>query len=193
MGRIISNAIRKLDKLQGIRAGVVSNWDSYQFRISPTCPPSTSITFRGGYVWKPPASVGSYGWHIPSYTVDLADGDKTGRSTVSFTTPYAYVEYTILLRVADGLAPHEEWPETAPDLSIRLLGSSGEHATAKDAEDAMIAREKSAGQYYGIPVVGIIFRNNGNIVEYNQFMPIDKINRGRSYLFYNCATGWFTV
>lgn len=188
-----ASRLGRLGAIQARKAGSVQNRDAYQFRISTTCPPSTRVTFRGGCVWQPPSAVGSYGWFIPSYEIDLTDGDKTGRGAVMFTIPYGYREWTIVLRTTLGLAPHEEWPEIVPDDAVWLLGNTGEHATAEAAELAMIERERSGGQDYGIPVVGVIMRNNGNTTAPNQFLPVDPINRGRSYLFYNCAQGWYTV
>ena len=72
---IVVESLDRLEAVQARSSGTLQNWDLDQFRIAPTCPPTTRIVFRGGLVWRPPTAIGSYGWFIPSYEVDLADGE----------------------------------------------------------------------------------------------------------------------
>ena len=191
---IVSNQIKRLDKEQQRRAGSVQNRDMYEFTISPTCPPSTSIIFRGGLIWRTAAGTNSYGWYIPSYEVDLTDPYITYSSSVC---PNAYWYYAVNIvpntYYLPGLTAKEEWPETAPERSIYFREVSEWVETAATAENNVLRNERSSGQFYGPCTTSVILRNNGNTVDINQYMPIDPVNRGRSYLFMNITPGWHTV
>ncbi|HUW08330.1 MAG TPA: hypothetical protein VM537_01315, partial [Anaerolineae bacterium] len=71
----LDRQVRALEQGQQRRAGSVQG-DSDAFKLSATCPPSTSIMFRGGLAWRPAYSVYPGGLYIPSYAVDLTDPAK---------------------------------------------------------------------------------------------------------------------
>lgn len=199
---IVERRVGQLEREGRRQAGVARNIDNYQFAISPTCPPSTNINFRGGLAWFPSSYLNSYGYYIPSYTVDLTDSDKVSvrvdysNYTYTFTNPYWYVPCFIVLS-AYGLSSREEWPSTVPDDAIYLRGTIAtapymeEFETFREAEDELMAAgDIQAAENYGFVSSGLILRNNGNTTYENQYMEIDKVNRGRSYLYWNTKPGW---
>jgi hypothetical protein len=198
----LARQIHRLERGQRRRAGAVQNADNYQFTISPTCPPSTSIIFRGGLWWYPSSAFFGYGWYVPSYTVDLTDIDKVGVRlgfsgySYTFTNADWYVPAFITLDPY-GLRGYETWPDTVPDDALYLVGTitaapyMEEFATFREAEDAlMVTGVIQRASDFGLPTQGIILRNNGNTTDPNQWMAVDKVNRGRSYLFWEMKAGW---
>lgn len=192
--------IRELEKQQKRAASPTQAWDSYEFIVSPTCPPSTSIFFRGGMAWWSSQDTYGRGFYIPSYEVDLADSTKTSVRvaysgyTTTFTNAYWYVGFAIFLAAA-GLAAREEWPATVPNQSVYLSTDYTfpyyrEFETAAEAEEDLMDVNLQRGSDYGIPAGGVILRNNGVTGKENQYMPIDRVNRGRSYLFWRARNGW---
>jgi len=193
-------AIDRLEKQQARRVGTVQT-GAYAFRLSPTCPPSTSITFRGGLAWFPTSGIWSTGFYIPSYTVDLADPEKTSVRVSSSNYVYTFTNAHWYAPCVVGISqelwpPPDPWPDAVPDDAINLYGGIGspylqEFETAAEAETALgeiMAGEISA--FYGVAAGGLVLRNNGNTTEYNQYQPVDLINRGRSYLFGGKRYGW---
>lgn len=147
------------------------------FRIAVSCPPSTVIHMRGGQVWVDPDITGQQ-WYVEPASYDLADPNDTGHN-YTFTNPHYYRGYAVLLY----------WyanPGAVITYPIRLF-STGEYATAAEAENAVYPVWPDGrfrhDAYYGQPLGVVIIRNNGNTSSSNQFMPIDKVNRGRSYLW----------
>lgn len=190
MGRVLAGQqVRKLARLQDKRGGFVENADDYRFRIFPTCPPSTSIHFQGGLLWWPEYSIYPAGFFIPSYTVDLTDTDKV-TTPFKFTTPYWYVSALIGIDQYIWPIPEDGWPTSTPDDIVYWYRSSIEYETAEEAEVAAMELRGQVAIYYGHNMGGIILRNNGNTTEYNQFMVVDPINRGHSYLFGKKRYGW---
>lgn len=199
---VLDGQIRRLERQKRQDAGAVQNADTYQFVVSPTCPPSTSIVFRGGLWWYPSYYFFSYGYYVPSYTVDLTDVDKVSVRlnysgyTYTFTNAYWYVPCFITLDPY-GLRGYETWPDTVPDDALYLAGTitsspyMEEFATYREAEDELMATGViQSAENYGFPTCGAILRNNGNITDPNQWMPVDRVNRGRSYLYWDLRAGW---
>lgn len=206
-GRIyrgIDGELQRLERTQRQQAKAVQNPDTYQFAVSPTCPPSTSIIFRGGLTWWGPWAFWPAGYYIPGYTVDLTDSDKVSvrvnysNYTYTFTNPYWYAPCLVIITsyaTWPPPEPPETWPETAPDDILYLYGGIGspylqEFETAAEAEDVCRTIRGDTGSYYGIVAGGLILRNNGNTTDPNQYEAVDPINRGRSYLFGGKRYGW---
>jgi len=42
----------------------------------------------------------------------------------------------------------------------------------------------------GLPMAALVLRNNGNTTDPNQWMAIDRVNRGRSYLLWDYRQAW---
>jgi len=202
-GGMAGGQIRRLEQVQQQQAGTVQNADNYQFTVHPTCPPSTSIVFRGGLCWYPPAFAPAHGWFVNSYAADLADTDIVTTNTsfiyysYTFTNAYWYAGCVLVLTY--GLNPDTFGlkPATLPDLSITLAGTNSgladgfeEYATAAEAEDALAAMSVERANSVGLPMTALVLRNNGNTTDANQWMSIDRVNRGRSYLLWDYRQAW---
>ena len=184
----LSREVRGLELQRVQRAGAVENADQYRFLIAPTCPPSTSIRFQGGLLWWPMYSYYACPFFCPSYTVDLADTDKV---SVSFTFTHAYWYKATLIGVDQDIWPDVlSYPTVPPDDTIYLRGYTQEFETATEAEAYSRDLIGQQATFYSHNMGAIILRNNGNTVDYNQVMPIDPINRGRSYIFGKKRYGW---
>jgi len=192
----VDRRLTRLQRRQAQQAGIADYRDIPQFTISATCPPSTSVFMRGGLIWRTPVLVRSYGWYIPSYKLDLADPDITYTAfKPSADRAYWYRAFNIVPNCyyVPYLEPREDWPDTAPERSVYLRSVAAWKETTEEVENTILQNERSIGQNYGPATTSVVLRNNGNTTEYNQWMPIDPVNRGRSYLFMNVMTGWRTV
>ena len=141
----LDRQVRRLEQNQQRRAGSVET-DTYQFRLSPTCPPSTSIRFNSGLAWDPAYSGYPSGWFIPSYTVDLTDSAKVSVRrnasgyTYTFENPYWYAPCLVTIAgYPITWPPPEVWPEEPPDTILYLFGRRtspylDEYETAAEAE-----------------------------------------------------------
>ena len=190
-GGIAGEQVRRLERAQRQQAGAVQNADAYQFIVSPTCPPSTSVVFRGGLAWWAAWNAYPSGYYIPGYTVDLTDSDKAYPS-YTFTNAFWYSPRLVVMRSSSFWPPPEPpatWPTDAPDDTLYLYGT-GEFATVADAEVACRNMRGDTASQSGIVMGGLILRNNGNTTDPNQYQPIDRVNRGRSYLFGGKRYGW---
>ena len=72
----------------------------YEFRVSPTCPPSTSLYIRAGWVQRGPFFVAQEAVYFPSLTLDFSSPAQFGAATYTgnFTTAYAYLALLISYR-----------------------------------------------------------------------------------------------
>jgi hypothetical protein len=178
-------ANRRVAQLEqyGDRVGAYTE-PNYQwnFRIAPSCPPSTTIHMRGGRVWGDwGAGWSGQSWYVDSASYDLADISDSG-DAYWFTNPYYYLPFSVMLYLSG-------YPGATPPLYV--INGGTEYATGAEAEAAvypLISAVPSAfGPHagYGIPLAILIMRNNGNTTLVNQYMPVDRVNRGRSYIWRN--------
>jgi hypothetical protein len=154
----------------------------WNFRAAVSCPPSTIIHVRGGRVWgDPDSNWDGTSWYVPSASYDISDQDVIGYYYTFTGQAYWYKPLTILIR----------WSGKAGDAlpTPLYVDTSAAQPTAELAEEAAYP-DISTGHFDpdlfdGIPLAIFILRNNGNTTDRNQFMPIDRVNRGRSYLWRN--------
>jgi len=151
----------------------------WNFRVAVSCPPSTVIHMRGGQVWGDPKDWSGKSWYVESASYDLADEGETGYHYI-FTNAHWYKPLAVMLRYSGNPTALGTNPP------LRIV-TSGEWATAAEAEEAAYPTIATGRfdpyAWYGIPLGVFILRNSGNTTAYNQFMPIDRVNRGGSYLF----------
>lgn len=152
------------------QAGYVSDPEHWNFRIACTCPPSTSIVMRGGlmYEYIPDGD----GWFVEDDTIDLTDGVQIQDKKFTFTDAGNYLAYILTIEFYNRPTTNIYWP----------YGDDVEHTTAGAAEQALLDYGYSFWntQY---PLCGLILRNNGTLGTGYNILPIDRINRGRSYLW----------
>jgi len=194
INRKIHGLVRLNDRQSG--AGEIQQGPT-DFSLSCTCPPSTSVVFRGGLAWWDNASIWPTGFILPTYEVDLADTSKcsvgfnTSGQGYTFTNANWYLATVVVISDELWAIPdHPPFPDTVPDGAIELGIATDELETATEAEVRFRALRGDVAAQYGIVAGGIIIRNNGNTDIENQYMPIDPINRGRSYLFGARRAGW---
>ena len=177
---------------------------------TPTCPPSTALFVRGGLL----AASSDYTrndeyarqWTIPSQSYDLTDAEECITEIV-FTSADYYKAYLVLLSLAEGAYSNPD----ASDWKLRLRGTGSEFASSQEAEDDLVyyltqfgyednrpwPKVDQPGWITGDPpsarpLAGLIVKNNGTIGT-NNVLPIDRVNRGRSYLFMDVRPRWLSA
>jgi hypothetical protein len=202
------NRTRKVVQRRSGRA-VDPTW--YRLRASPSCPPSTTVRVRGGLVhnasfsewaWSGPFGNDPYAQNYRAYTVPDLSIDVNSyiryelgvypaltpiEESVVFDTPGYYKCYVMLLNF-----PLIAQEPTDSDWSCHFWGTGTELATASEAEAHMewdtMAESAPWGSwdtepgFHGFPLCGLILRNDGTAGA-NHALPVDHINRGRSYLW----------
>ena len=173
-----------------------------QFRVSPTCPPSTSLRIFGGQA-LPDLATGwnDYNVQIPALMVDLSNGTIIGSSNNHYNgVELSLIAPTPLCYWAVILSLHSEWiyfrefygDDPFDDFQYLYYGAQTAYTTVDEAEDWIDLLLNGSGvgedimqpyKWDRMPLYAIILRNNGNTTAPNQFLPIDAINRGRSYLY----------
>jgi len=198
----ITNLRKDLDKGKTQEAII----QDYDFMVSPTCPPSTSIYIREGKAWRDPYYWFVIGYNVqkPSITIDLTtERIVTPASSdvldLSFTNP-DYYKAIALCYNGDWIFYEQYGIEYVVDeCAFYFYGGETEHATAAGAEaeiDLMLngglcGGDNGEGLYYeyAFQLWSLILHNNGITGTPGQIMPIDKLNRGRSYLYRDLRPG----
>ena len=141
---------------------------------------------RGGYVTAGYFGVawGDY-WHraytIPDLSAELDDPTSVSID-VSFTTANWYKFFILCLKLPTVL----ENP-TANDWLFHLVETGDEFETPGEAEawfnsDTFRDTEPWDGQY-GYPLCGLVLKNDGTLGSGCPILPVDLVNRGRSYMW----------
>ena len=184
---IASFQILRLQKTKRKNAGFAPPTYDDILRVAPTCPPSQSVHVRGGRIYA------GYNWGAAAfddyeeraYTVPDLTADLTEAAAVSFVTAGYYQFFFLELKLP---AVVEE--PAAGDWSFYLHGTGDELATAGDAEQWMDSYdfqhsspwdEGALGLAY--PLCGVVLRSDGRTGVDGAFLPVDVVNRGRSYLW----------
>lgn len=183
-----------IDKSQQKNAGVAGREYLYALRVAPSCPPSKVLHVRGGrnYLGNN-YTVSSYdafeqrAYTIPDLTADLAD---TASVTVdiTFSTANHYQFFLLELRT-----PATAEQPSASDWSFHLHGTEDEFETAGEAEAWLhSATFQLSGPWQSIfgaevivayPLCGLVLKNDGVVGNGCNILPVDAINRGRSYIW----------
>ena len=153
-------------------------WDS--FRVSPRCPPDKTLWMRGGLIyWYFTVSgelESNRAWQLPSTTIDFADPASVGID-ITFTNSSWYKGYVVAVTM------HND--TTVP--TFYLYGSGVESETAVEAEQEFVTWQWYAVDHaiicQGYQLCAIILKNDGVVGPGCNILPIDSINRGRSYIF----------
>lgn len=181
----IQKRIEAMKRQQAKQASRSAGGEWYELKVSPTCPPSTSLFVRGGREFNA-ALVAAYNYRvytIPDKTVDLTDPDQAGID-IAFSNANWYQVYCLLMKL-----PAEPDQPTADDWQFLLWGDGVELETSGEAEAYMEipilvdSQPWYDGSLNGYPLCGIILRNNGTIGAGCPILPVDLVNRGRSYLW----------
>ena len=122
---------------------------------------------------------------VPDLTADVADTNSVYTDIV-FSSANYYQFFFLELRVpavAENPAPS--------DWSFYLHGTGDEFETAAEAEawlNSETFQESSPWEHIDVPTVsyplcGLVLRNDGTIGSGSHILPIDYVNRGRSYMW----------
>jgi hypothetical protein len=152
----------------------------YQFKVAPSCPPDKQIHMRGGLIYHDFAAgindTYGYAWQVPSQTIDLEDTARV-TSTIEYTQASYYLGFVVIMTM-----PIED----LDDVQFQLRSLNAESATAAEAEEQLRADLYTYDVnpwYYGYPLCGLILRNDGTLGAGCHILPIDLVNRGRSYIW----------
>jgi hypothetical protein len=149
-----------------------------QFRVTPTNPPSAVVNMRGGWLYLDGqhADVGQ-AQYISATVCDFAG--TIGNYTGIFTNANRYLGVILCLH-------NNAWTNTAP--IFWTISTAIERATAVEAEQDITAMFTGTTDVYStwMPLRAVILRNNGIISGSGAVLPIDGVNRGRSYLWRDC-------
>jgi len=184
---ILSNRIKALERQEVARDASVEEHLSDHFRVAVSCPPDARIHVRGGNVWEGNDwfTVGS-GYHIESFTMDFSDADTIENYDGSFANANYYIG-VIAIRAFYGLEDHQ------------VIGGGSEYATASAAEAYIEDTALLDGPWRGVddsgglPLVGLVLRNDGRTGVAGAVMPIDRVNRGRSYYWKDLRPRHYTM
>lgn len=162
--------LQVLEDKQARQSAYVSDPEHYQFRVAVSCPPDLRVHMRGGLMYD---IYDGDSWFIPSATIDLTGGVQVGNKDYTFTVAGNYLFYVLTLDC-----------DTRPDPPLFLpYGPDTEYTTTAEAEQALAAYNNPSIWNVLYPLCGLILRNNGVLGTGLNILPIDRINRGRSYLW----------
>jgi len=173
-----------LRKEQEKRKTTVSGASWHEFRIAVSCPPDKQLHMRGGLCYDAPhaadgTSTISRGWTVPSRTADFENESSVG-ADITFANANYYLGYMLGLQLPDDYNQPD-----AEDWNFALIGSGTEFANAADAEEDVLDYIENTFQAWddAMPLCGVILKNNGTTGNGSKILPIDRINRGRSYIW----------
>ena len=178
--------VRRLERQQERDAAhaMPSRW--YDFLVSPTCPPSKQLYIRGG-IPSPSPYWGTImtGTYIPAWTCDFENEDETQMDLV-FSSANYYLPI-ILCYYYDFLASYpfygQDYLDGGDPVFDNVIGT--EVATSIQAEEQIDAWMNGVTKWFRelLPLVGVVFKNNGQTAVSYAIEPVDSVNRGRSYLY----------
>lgn len=170
----LGQRLQTLERGNARQAVSVEEPQSMHFQVAVSCPPSTVLHIRGGNVWESSYWVGvGYGYYIAADTADFSDADTIEGYSGNFTN----ADYYIGVVFGRGFYG-EDW---------FCVGGDTEFATAAEAEadiedDALLnAPWRGYDLNGGLPLVGLVLRNDGRTGVDGAVLPIDRVNRSRSY------------
>lgn len=154
-------------------------WD--QLRMSVSCPPDTQIHIRSGFVQQGSYWVAQETIWFPALSVDFSDSAQFVNYTGNFTNADYYMP--VLLRYFDDYFTYVGGGAAA--VPINDYGGNPEYATATEAEQEADSWFDGTNAIYGgqLPLCVVILKNNGITGTDGQVLPIDAVNRGRSYFW----------
>jgi len=181
----------KLLTVEKKKGGYVPSNDWYELRVAPSCPPDKQIHMRGGRVylganpgWVAYDDYEQRAYTVPPLSADLSDPDSV-TIDVTFTNADYYQFFLLQLRLP---AVVEE--PAVSDWYFYLHGTLDEFPDAGTAEQWLDSYEfqHSSPWYEGAegtcyPLCGVVLRNDGQTGVSGAFLPIDMVNRNRSYIW----------
>ena len=169
------------------------------FRVAPTCPPSKQLHVRGGRMYgtynSTLADIDDWqyrAWTVPDLVADLGDIESVGVD-VNFANANYYQFFVLELRIPKVI----EQP-TASDWWFYIHTIYNEFATAGEAEAWLHSTAFQNDpdedccwkhppypltEFVAYPLCGLVLKNDGTPGAGCQILPVDLVNRGRSYMW----------
>lgn len=174
----------------------VTTADQFGFELNVicSCPPSTAVRVLTGIIHE---NVTYRGWRggsaqVPENVLDFADpaGSKVDGLTLNFSNADYYVGL-IFSYYSTYVFYHITGDESLyNDIIFRYNGAETEYATAAEAEEyidnVMLNGYTELCTASQMPLWAVVLRNNGVTGVDGQVLPVDPVNRGRSYLLHDC-------
>lgn len=203
----LGRRMRHLRYQQDRRAARAVGDREYYFRVRPTCPPTTSLMVMPGRMYRNAAYWAwiSYDMQVPQYEMDFTAPTDFGWRVDRWTynpLPLNFADAGYYQAVVVGwyfgylFYTVEGGPGSADvDIVWTYDGGQVEYATAAEAEaklDHLLNGGTDPGTdpfetgiFYAdrMPLVAVVLRNNGVMGVDSQILPIDAVNRGRSYIY----------
>ena len=184
---VVGNKIKRAEQEENIRAANVEVSRGYDFSVAPPCPPDKRLYIRGGYVTE---SRGFDGVVLqsdtPFMTCDFENEEETGMPLL-FDNSFHYLPI-ILCYYGDWIAFRTFGETYETPVFDNVIGE--EVATPAEAEAQIDAwmNGYTDWSYYRFPLRAVVLRNNGATGTRYAILPIDTVNRGRSYLYRDART-----
>jgi hypothetical protein len=183
---ILGNRIKAIEQQNATKAANVEESLSQHFRVAVSCPPDTLIHVRGGNVFEGQYWLGvGYGYYIPDFSVDFSDPAGIDNYTGNFTN----AGYYIGIIAGRGFYGEDRY----------VIGGGVEYATASEAEAYIEDVALVSGPWMGyddnggLPLCGIVLRNDGRVGVDGAVLPIDRVNRSRSYYWKDLRPRHYTM
>lgn len=181
--RFWTRQVKTLEQQQQQRKneGMVYTWDQMRTRCS--CPPDTQIHIRAGFATWGSNWIAQQTVWFPNIDIDFTDTDQFITYTGNFTNAGYYMP--LLLRYSVQYFDMLKGGDTEGEPPIDDFGSGSEYATSAAAEQAAQGWFDGATAIYDgkLPLCIVILKNNGTTGEAGQVLPVDAVNRGRSYFW----------
>lgn len=181
-GHLLDNRIQRLERQRAQARAHEAARVWYQFLVAPSCPPDKRLHIRAGLA-SPSARWGyiMYQSQIPDTICDFENSAETQMDLVFANANY-YLPL-VLCYYGDWIAYRTVSADYAEPVFDCVQGY--EVATSAEAEaqiDAFL-NGYTDWYYYRFPLCGVVLRNNGVLEVPASILPIDRVNRGRSYLY----------
>lgn len=181
----------------------VLEWDEH-FSIAPFCPSTTAVNIMRGYVYEDTAYWGEINFNaiVDTKLLDFANiveenagGAEYGIShqdeqlTLNFSNEDWYKAFLLHYDwkwLVYGRDNSDNYDPSAYVFVYRVNGGWDEYETAAEAEASVDYRLNGGtrvNDQYHFPLAAFVVRNDGRLGESGAVLPVDPINRGRSYYY----------
>ena len=174
--------VRRIEKVRERDAGFEPDDRWYNLRVTPSCPPDKNLHIRTGIV-NPSGRWGVIVQDdfIPDIVCDFENVDETQMS-LNFTNADYYLGI-ILCYAGDWAAYRTLGAAYEEPIFDNVIGNEVATAAGAEAEIDAFLNGNTQWYYYRVPLWGIVLKNDGNTGIDYAILPVDTVNRGRSYLY----------
>jgi len=183
----INARLKRVEQNQAVQSVTVEVQRAYEFTVAPSCPPDKRLHIRGGYAT---ASDGFDGTLLvsttPSVICDFENQDETDMA-LQFSNTSWYLPI-ILCYYGDWIASRTLGVAYETPIFDNVTGVEVETPAEAEAQIDAWMNGYTEWSYYRFPLHGVVLRNDGSINTNYAILPIDLVNRSRSYLYRDART-----